>query len=156
MTSSARCGGDCGIVSKSTFCTSRLLATASTAFRSPLVSRTSRTKLLPLLESQLPETVPQPVDSCGVGASLEDDSYAIDAGLLRLDGERHGEEAASQRVDEHSPGDHWMIWSARCSSDGGIVSPSAVAVLRLMISSNFLGCSIGKSPGGAPRRILAT
>ena len=106
MTSSARCVGDCGIVSKSTFCTSRLLATASTAFRSPLVSRTSRTKLLPLLESQLPETVPQPVDGCVVRTSLEDDSYAIDAGLLRLDGERLSKENHASANQERAPVHH--------------------------------------------------
>jgi hypothetical protein len=42
------------------------------------------------------------------------------------------------------------INGARASSDGGIVRPSAFAVLRLTISSNFVGCSIGRSPGCAP------
>ena len=46
--------------------------------------------------------------------------------------------------------------SARSSSDGGIVRPSALAVLRLMISANFVGCSIGRSAGLAPCRILTT
>jgi len=32
-----------------------------------------------------------------------------------------------------------MISSARASSDGGIVNPSALAVLRLIISSNLVG-----------------
>jgi hypothetical protein len=31
------------------------------------------------------------------------------------------------------------------------VSPSALAVLRLTASSNFVGCSMGKSPGFAPQ-----
>ena len=53
-------------------------------------------------------------------------------------------------------GIHWMAWSARWSSDGGIVSPSAFAVFRLMTSSNLLGCSTGRSPGLAPFRILST
>ena len=47
-----------------------------------------------------------------------------------------------------------MIWSARWSSDCGIVSPSAFAVFRLMTSSNFVGCSTGRSAGLAPLRIL--
>lgn len=47
-------------------------------------------------------------------------------------------------------------WSARSSSGCGIVSPSALAALRLIISSNFVGCSIGSSPGFAPLRILST
>ena len=57
-------------------------------------------ELLPLLESHLPETVPQPVDGCEVRASLKDDSYAIDAGRLRLGGERRGEEAEGNAGDE--------------------------------------------------------
>ena len=35
---------------------------------------------------------------------------------------------------------YWITSSARPSSDGGIVSPSALAVLRLMTSSNLVGC----------------
>jgi hypothetical protein len=46
--------------------------------------------------------------------------------------------------------------SARPSSDGGIVSPRALAVLRLMTRSNFVGCSTGRSRGLAPLRILST
>src|SRR2546426_6200187 len=51
---------------------------------------------------------------------------------------------------------HWITSSARKSSDCGIVSPSALAVLRLMTSSNFVGCSNGRSPRFAPFRILST
>jgi hypothetical protein len=46
-----------------------------------------------------------------------------------------------------------MTSSARCRSDGGIVSPSAFPVLMLMTSSNLVGCSMGRSPGLAPFRI---
>src|SRR6266851_1043582 len=49
-----------------------------------------------------------------------------------------------------------ITWSARCRSDGGIVRPRALAVLRLMTSSNLVGCSIGRSEGFAPLRILST
>src|ERR1700730_6133771 len=51
---------------------------------------------------------------------------------------------------------YWITSSARPSSDGGIVRPSALAVLRLITSSNFVGCSTGRSPGLAPLRILST
>ena len=34
--------------------------------------------------------------------------------------------------------------------------PSALAVLRLMTSSNLIGCSTGYSAGLAPRKTLAT
>ena len=51
---------------------------------------------------------------------------------------------------------YWMTSSARASSAGGIVRPKALAVLRLMTSSNLVGCSTGKSAGLAPFRILST
>src|SRR6266851_135619 len=46
--------------------------------------------------------------------------------------------------------------SARRRTDGGIVRPSVFAVLRLITSSNLVGCSTGKSAGLAPLRILST
>jgi hypothetical protein len=46
--------------------------------------------------------------------------------------------------------------SARKRSNGGMVRPSALAVFRLKISSNFVGCSTGKSASLAPFRILST
>jgi hypothetical protein len=49
-------------------------------------------EVLSVLESQFPETVPQPCDCSEVGASLKDDSYAIDARLLCLSVEGGGEE----------------------------------------------------------------
>jgi hypothetical protein len=48
-----------------------------------------------------------------------------------------------------------MTSSARAINVGGIVMPSAFAVLRLITSSNFVGCSTGKSAGFAPLRILS-
>ena len=49
-----------------------------------------------------------------------------------------------------------MTWSARPSTDGGIVRPSALAVFKLMTNSNRVGCSTGRSAGFAPLRILST
>ena len=46
--------------------------------------------------------------------------------------------------------------SARASSAGGTVRPSALAVLRLITSSNLVGCSTGRSEGLVPLRILST
>src|SRR5207245_10633384 len=51
---------------------------------------------------------------------------------------------------------YWMISSARTRTDCGIVRPSALAVLRLITSSKFVGCSTGRSAGLAPLRILST
>ena len=46
--------------------------------------------------------------------------------------------------------------SASDINDAGIVSPSAFAVVRLMMNSNFVGCSTGKSDGFEPCNILCT
>ena len=43
--------------------------------------------------------------------------------------------------------------SAATSSDDGIVRPSALAVLRLMLSSTFVDCWTGKSAGFSPLRM---
>src|SRR5215831_15650353 len=51
---------------------------------------------------------------------------------------------------------HWITLSAWKRSVGGMVSPSSLAVLRLMTSSNFIGCSTGRSAGLAPFKILST
>ena len=46
--------------------------------------------------------------------------------------------------------------SARASSIGGTSMPSAFAVLRLMTSSNLVGCSTGRSPGFSSLRMRPT
>jgi hypothetical protein len=50
---------------------------------------------------------------------------------------------------------HSMTSSARASSVGGISRPSALAVFRLIKSSYFEACSIGRSAGFAPLSILS-
>ena len=40
---------------------------------------------------------------------------------------------------------HSITLSARASNAGGTVTPSAVAVLRFITSSNLVGCSTGMS-----------
>src|SRR5438128_8385674 len=54
------------------------------------------------------------------------------------------------------PPHHSITSSARASSVGGTSRPSALAVLRLITSSNVVGCSTGRSAGLAPLRILST
>ena len=49
-----------------------------------------------------------------------------------------------------------MTLSARASTFGGIVRPICLAAFRLMMNSNFIGCSTGRSAGFAPFRILST
>jgi hypothetical protein len=48
---------------------------------------------------------------------------------------------------------HSITSSACTRTDGGIVRPSAFAVLRLMTSSNFVGWTTGKSAGLVPLSI---
>src|SRR6478752_6797702 len=67
---------------------------------------------------------------------------------------KYGERAADQR-HELAPS-HSITSSARARSVGGISRPSALAVLRLMTSSNLVACSTGRSLGFAPFRILVT
>ena len=49
-----------------------------------------------------------------------------------------------------------MMSVASWTIDGGIVSPSACAVIRLTTNSNLVGRSTGRSAGLAPFRILST
>src|SRR6185295_1061340 len=51
---------------------------------------------------------------------------------------------------------HLITLSALASTLGGIVRPICLAVFRLITSSNFVGCSMGRSAGLAPFRILST
>src|SRR5207302_1871277 len=73
---------------------------------------------------------------------------------LRLRGDRPSHNRAGcERDDEPAP-PHSITSSARASSVRGTVRPSALAVLRLMTSSNLVGCCTGRSAGLAPFRIL--
>src|SRR5262245_25928953 len=63
----------------------------------------------------------------------------------------HCDELAPPHLRGHS-----ITLSARASNIGGMVMPSALAVVRLMTRSNLVGCSTGISAGCAPRRILFT
>src|SRR5207302_6618783 len=90
------------------------------------------------------------------GSVKKSDPVPLPCRLLCLDGERRGAEADADARDECPPLHHWMTSSARSRSDCGIVSPRALAVLRLITNSNFSGRSIGNSAGFAPFRIFAT
>src|SRR5262249_45593475 len=62
-----------------------------------------------------------------------------------------GRRAAEQRDELASL--HSITSSARPSSGSGTVSPSALAVFRLMISANFVSCWTGRSAGLSPLRM---
>ena len=51
---------------------------------------------------------------------------------------------------------HLINLFALDSNSGGMVRPICLAVFRLITSSNFVGCSTGRSAGLAPFRILST
>src|SRR5215831_1148541 len=63
----------------------------------------------------------------------------------------HGRCAAEQRYE--LPAVHSITSSARASRVGDTSSASALAVLRLITSSNFVGSRIGRSPGFSPLRM---
>ena len=71
--------------------------------------------------------------------------------LLRARRERQCRRATEQR-DEVAPS-HSITSSAAACSVSGTVRPSALAVLRLITSSNVVGCSTGSADGLAPLRI---
>src|SRR5262249_28330159 len=75
------------------------------------------------------------------------------AGVLRNDQECAG---VGHSLDTTHIRIYWIISSARASTEGGIVRPSALTVLRLMTSSNLVGCSMGRSVGLAPLRMRTT
>ena len=61
----------------------------------------------------------------------------------------------AKRANEFPPTDHSITSSARSRNDSGIVSPIALAALRLTTSSNLVGCITGKLAGFSPLRIRA-
>src|ERR1035437_5297801 len=75
--------------------------------------------------------------------------------LLRPHRERPCRRRAADKCDELTA-PHSITSSAVASSVGGTVRPCAFAVLRFMTSSNFVGCSTGRSAGFLPLKILST
>jgi hypothetical protein len=71
--------------------------------------------------------------------------------LLRADDDRQSHRAASKQQQIAPP--HSITSSARCSNECGTVRPSALAVLRLINSSNLFGCCTGKSAAFSPFKI---
>ena len=84
------------------------------------------------------------------GPPAQAEADGRDARILDRKIQGHGHQ------DQKSATVHYSITSsARCRSDGGIVRPMALAVLRLMTSSYLEACSTGRSAGLAPLRILS-
>ena len=64
-----------------------------------------------------------------------------------------GRRAAEQR--DEIAAFHSITSSARASRVGGMAIPTALAVLRLITSSNLVDCRTGRSAGLAPLRMRA-
>src|SRR5215831_13568656 len=73
--------------------------------------------------------------------------------LLRARRERPGSRRAAKQRDELAALHHSITSSARASSMGGTSSPSARAVGRLMMKSNLVDCTTGRSVGFSPFRM---
>src|SRR5262249_17410823 len=97
-------------------------------------------------------------------SAIIEETYAEDfRWLLRLGGKtkwkRKSEESKARNFSIHHVSSrllHLITLSARASTFGGIVRPICFAALRLIINSNFIGCSTGRSAGLRPLRILST
>src|SRR5262249_47454083 len=74
--------------------------------------------------------------------------------LLRARRERPSSRAAEQR--DELAAFHSITSSARASRLSGTVSPSALAVLRLITSSYLVGACTGRSAGFSPLRMRST
>src|SRR5262249_31637276 len=105
------------------------------------------------------ESIPKPCGAeltfriiLGVEHQHADAPHAV--ALLRPPRERPRGRAAEQCDELASP--HSITLSARTTSAPGTSWPIPFAVLRLMASSNLVGCSTGRSPGCAPRKSLAS
>src|SRR5262245_21863325 len=90
--------------------------------------------------------------ACGCGQEHADAPHA--PVLLASRYERPRSTRACEQRDEFATGGHSITSSAATSRVGGTVSPNDLAVLRLMNSSNLVGCVTGRSAGWAPLRIL--
>src|SRR5262249_30015595 len=103
----------------------------------------------------------QPLAKCGdgprvatLGRSGVDEPDHRRRRLLRARRERPRRRAAEQR--DEATAVHSITSSAMATSLPGIWRPSALAVLRLMASSNFVGCWMGRSAGLAPFKMRST
>src|SRR5262245_50703297 len=90
--------------------------------------------------------------ACGCGQEHADAPHA--PVLLRPRCQRPHRCPATEQSDELAAPHHSITRSARSRIDVGNSIPIALAVMRLTISSNFVGCSTGRAAGLIPSRIL--
>src|SRR5262249_23232486 len=107
-----------------------------------------RALLMPELGHALFESKPDRRSSW-LGTERTDTEHLL--WLLRARREWPRRRAAEQRDELAAL--HSITSSAMASKPGGMVRPSALAVLRLITNSNLVDCNTGKSAGFAPLRI---
>src|SRR5262249_41887569 len=124
--------------------------------QSPIENRSQHCRRPP---SRALESIPKPCGAeltfriiLGVEHQHADAAHAV--ALLPPRRERPRDRAAEQR-DELAP-PHSITSVAMASNPSGTLSPSALAVFRLIANSNLVGCSTGSSAGLAPCRIRCT
>ena len=101
----------------------------------------------------LVQRIIEPINRRAVGKSaVHNDNVALIRCVQVI---RPGNRRTADKCDELAPF-HSITSSARASSVGEISRPSAFAVLRLMISSNLVGCITGRSAGFSPLRMRPT
>src|SRR5262249_44751101 len=81
-------------------------------------------------------------------AQISDDRQA----RLRRGPQRRKRGRSAHQREELAAVHYSITSSARARIDGGTVRPSALAVFKLITSSNRVGCSTGRSAGLAPLR----
>src|SRR5262249_26551105 len=100
------------------------------------------------------------MDSLLQGTVFVADAEPADAphavALLRPHRERPCRRSAAEERDEGAPPNHSITSSAASSNPSGTSIPSAVAVLRFMVSLNLVGRCTGRSLGLVPLRMRST
>src|SRR5262245_63873829 len=112
-------------------------------------------KVLAFDEAEPPQFIEQRDIMRCIAQARQHDADAIDAsGFLPLSDERPRRRAADERDEIAAL--HSMTSLAVICMISGTAKPIALAVLRLITRSNFVGCSMGRSPGFVPFSILST
>src|SRR5262245_4886452 len=115
-----------------------------------------------LKKADIGKPLPYTTQCLSIGTFRSDPEITKAYPLIRL-GKRHAKRCglrpcrccAAQQRDEIAP-PHSITSSASCCSWTGTSRPSALAVLRLMTNSYFVGNWIGSSAGVAPLRMRST
>src|SRR5215216_2690341 len=106
-------------------------------------------------EAGLPQSFPKRVGIEAIRVGRGGVQEANEGYVPRLANGRPDEREPAECADDMPPL-HSITSSARPSSGSGKARPSALAVLRLMTSSTFVGCCTGSAAGRAPLRIWPT